>query len=178
MNPTDIRKLEYAIDMAELQLKEYKVLAILAPVLLIAVTAVIGVLSDNWWQAALYILVLAFNYPRWKRNIASTEDALHELKSCLLENRLDLSENAQKVYDSSVPSVGALAFGIVALAIVSGACLINGAIVITVAYDTVLDVPTLVVGLFLTGLGMFAAIPAIKWILMLPRAMKFKKAEE
>lgn len=177
MNPEETRKLEYAIDMATLHLKEYKVLAFLAPALLMAVTVVIGVISGAWWQAILYILVLAVNYPKWKRNIVSTEAALHELNSCLLENRLDLSENAQKIYDSSLPSTGALWFGIISLAIISGACICDGAIVIKIAYDMVLDVPSLVVGLFLVGIGMLVSIPAIKWILMLPGARKYKESE-
>ena len=178
MNPTEMKKLEYAIDMATLQLKEYKVLAFLAPALLMAVTVIIGVLSNRWWQAILYVLVLAVNYPRWKRTIASTEAALHEFNSCLLTNRLELSADAQKIYESSLPSIRALWFGIIALGIVTLACICNGAVIIQVAYDTVLDVPTLIVGLFLIGLGMLAAIPVFKWILMLPRARKFKEFED
>lgn len=178
MDKDQEEKLKYSIDMANIQLNELKLLAAIVPIVLAIAVVVIGIIAGSWWHVILYVIVIAIYYPGWKKQIVSIEKAKKEFDTCIALNKFELSEEAQKVYESNVPSLKALWFGIIAVGIIVLVCLGAGASIIKLAYYDVFDVAIFVVGLFLVCLGLFASRPLIHWILMLNRAKKITEKKD
>lgn len=175
MDHNERKRLEYALEMVDIQISEYRKLAKFGPVLLLLVVVVIGILSRAWWSAILYVIVLIVYLPLWIKNIAVLEEAKQEMETCLVREKLELSERSLKVYQDNQVSLGANLFGIISLGIITATCCVLGVIVMQAAFYGTLDVPSLIVGMFLVLLGLVAFVPVLKWIVMLPKTVRMKQ---
>ena len=161
--------------MAENLAKNYKKCMFAGPVLMAAVALVIGVLAGVWWQAIAYAIVIIFFGYNWNIAALKYATAAAEL-NMLAEGKIEtISEETEKVYQECQASPKALWLGIVLLGIGAVALTWLGASnIIDSCYGGVY-IPGVFVGIFLLALGALMAMPALQWIIMLPRAKKIEE---
>ena len=171
MDEKHVKDIKYAIEMLEHSSSVYRILAKVAPALLLLAVVVVGIITGKWWQVALYVLVLVFYFPKWKKEIRNSDEVIKELTE-YLENGGELSETAEAELSKNMPSSKALWLGIISLGIIVVMCIVFGINIINLAYYEVFDAPTLGVGIFFLCIGMIVAVPVMKWCLQLPKAKK------
>lgn len=168
-------KVIYAANMAENLANNYKRCIFTGFVLIAAVALVIGFLSGVWWQAIAYAIVIIFFGYNW--NVASLKYATAAVELNLLaEGKIEtVSEETEKVFQECQASPNALWLGIILLGI--------GAVALTwLGANNIIDscyggiyLPGVFVGIFLLAMGAMMAMPAVQWIIMLPRAEKLEE---
>ncbi|MBQ0004779.1 MAG: hypothetical protein KBS68_02825 [Clostridiales bacterium] len=165
-------KILYAADMAANLAKNYRKCMFAGPILMAAVALVIGVLSGVWWQAIAYALVIIFFGNRWNVEALKYATGAAELYM-MAEGKIEtISQETEIVYQECQASPKALWLGIILLGI--------GAVALTwLGASTIIDscyggvyLPGVFVGVFLLAMGSMMAMPALQWIIMLPRAKK------
>lgn len=165
-------KVLYAADMAENLAKNYKRCIIAGTILMAAFTLVIGVISGVWWQAIAYVIVIIFFGYNWNTQALKYTSAAEEL-NMLAEGKIEtLSEEAEKVYQECQASPKALWMGIILLGIGAVALTCLGANNIIYSCYGGVYLPGVFVGVFLLAMGGLMAMPALQWIIMLPRRAK------
>lgn len=165
-------KVIYAADMAENLARNYKQCMFAGPILMAGIALVIGVLSGVWWQVIAYAIVIIYFGYNWYNAALKYATAAAEL-NMLAEGKIDtISEETEEVYQECQASPKALWMGIILLGIGAVALTLLGANnIIDSCYGGVY-LPGVFVGVFLLAMGGLMAMPAVQWIIMLPRAKK------
>ena len=169
----DREKAKYAAEVANNYASNFRKCMFAGPLLLVGITIVVGIIEGVWWQAIGFAIVIGIFVFGWNTKALDYGMAAAELEQYANGERDEVSDKTQKIYKLCLATPGALWFGIIMLGVGAIVLIGIGVFIINTSMDRIVDMPGVFVGIFVTVLGGLMAMPAVQWIMLLPKAKKY-----